>query len=167
MLYYIDGKVQQSTINITDDTTSTVITGLMEFQLYYISVAAVNSIGAGPYSEERKTFIYICECAPTASTGKRTFIVWNNIVGFFFIIPPVITSSVSTSDTIISSTNTISTDIISSSSNDTISYSTSSTGPLVVGLIIMGIIILILLVLLATALIWIRRIKYEYNRLQH
>ena len=59
VLYYIDGEVWQSTINITDDTTSTVITGLMEFQLYYISVAAVNSIGAGPYSEER--ILYTCK----------------------------------------------------------------------------------------------------------
>ena len=52
--YNIDGGIQ-STINVTA-ITSTMITGLTKFRLYTVSVAAINTNGIGPYSNEKNVY---------------------------------------------------------------------------------------------------------------
>ena len=53
--YSIDGGLQ-STINITNITNNTVINGLVKFRSYVISVAAINTIGIGPYSNKKNVY---------------------------------------------------------------------------------------------------------------
>ena len=50
-MYNIDEGVQ-FVMNVSQTTTETVITGLTEFRLYIISIAAINNNGIGPYSQE-------------------------------------------------------------------------------------------------------------------
>ena len=49
--YSIVGGIQSTTVNVTGDFTSIVIGGLTEFTIYTFSVAAVNNIGVGNYSD--------------------------------------------------------------------------------------------------------------------
>ena len=49
--YHPNKKPQSVFINVTAVTNVT-ITGLTEFRLYYIRVAAINNNGTGPYSQE-------------------------------------------------------------------------------------------------------------------
>ena len=49
--YHPNKEPQSVFINVTAVTNFT-ITGLTEFHLYYISIAAINNNGIGPYSQE-------------------------------------------------------------------------------------------------------------------
>ena len=49
--YHSNKEPQSVFLNVTAVTNVT-ITGLTEFRLYYIRVAAINSNGIGPYSQE-------------------------------------------------------------------------------------------------------------------
>ena len=49
--YSIVGGIQSTTVNLTGDVTSIVIGGLTEFTIYTFSVAAINNIGVGNYSD--------------------------------------------------------------------------------------------------------------------
>ena len=49
--YHSNKEPQSVFINVTEVTNFT-ITGLTEFHLYYISIAAINNNGIGPYSQE-------------------------------------------------------------------------------------------------------------------
>ena len=49
--YYTDQELQLIVLNVTD-TTGTTISGLEKFNIYQISVAAININGVGPYSQE-------------------------------------------------------------------------------------------------------------------
>ena len=57
--YSIVGGMQSTTVNVTGDVTSIVIGGLTEFTIYTVSVAAINNIGVGSYSDDQKSFIGI------------------------------------------------------------------------------------------------------------
>ena len=58
--YSIVGGIQSTTVNVTGDVTSIVIDGLTEFTtIYTFSVAAINNIGVGNYSD---SFIGIMQC---------------------------------------------------------------------------------------------------------
>ena len=48
-------------VNVTADTTSIELTGLIEFSQYSVSVAAINANGIGPYSDAHNVY-----------TGKET-----------------------------------------------------------------------------------------------
>ena len=50
--YNIFGEIQSTTKNVIGDFTNTVIGGLTEFTVYTVSVAAINSNGIGPSSNE-------------------------------------------------------------------------------------------------------------------
>ena len=57
ILYISEGI--QSTVNVTADTTSIELTGLTEYGLYSVSVAAINDYGIGPYSGAQN--VYTCK----------------------------------------------------------------------------------------------------------
>ena len=57
--YSIVGGIQSTTVNVTGDVTCIVIDGLTEFTIYTFSVAAINNIGVGNYSDDQKSFIGI------------------------------------------------------------------------------------------------------------
>ena len=61
--YSIVGGIQSTTVNVTGDVTSTVISGLTELTYYLISIAAVNNIGVGSYSDDQTVF-----------TGRNTLV---------------------------------------------------------------------------------------------
>ena len=50
--YYADQESQLITVLHVTDTTGTTISGLEKFNVYQISVAAININGVGPYSQE-------------------------------------------------------------------------------------------------------------------
>ena len=54
--YSIVGGMQSTTVNVTGDSTSTVIIGLTKL-MYLVSVAAINSNGIGPYSNKQEVYI--------------------------------------------------------------------------------------------------------------
>ena len=49
--YFVSEEPQPIFLNVTSDSNATV-TGLDEHLIHYISVAAINNIGIGPYSQE-------------------------------------------------------------------------------------------------------------------
>ena len=55
--YSIVGGMQSTTVNVTGDVTSTVIGGLITCTQYSIQVAAINSNGVGPYSNNHTVYI--------------------------------------------------------------------------------------------------------------
>ena len=54
--YSIVGGMQSTTVNVTGDVTNTVVDGLIELTYYLISIAAVNNIGVGSYSDYQTVF---------------------------------------------------------------------------------------------------------------
>ena len=54
--YSIVGGIQSTTVNVTGDVTSIVISRLTEFTIYTVSVAAINDNGIGPYTDGLKVF---------------------------------------------------------------------------------------------------------------
>lgn len=56
LIRYNTHENMMSNFTVTANTTSTVIAGLMKFQLYYISIAAVNGAGIGIWSEEHTVY---------------------------------------------------------------------------------------------------------------
>ena len=55
--YSIAGGMQSTTVNVTGDVTSTVISGLIGCTQYSIKVAAININGVGPYSNNHTAYI--------------------------------------------------------------------------------------------------------------
>ena len=55
--YSIVGGMQSTTVNVTGDVTITVIDGLITCTQYSIKVAAINSNGVGPYSNNHTAYI--------------------------------------------------------------------------------------------------------------
>ncbi len=54
--YSIVGGIQTTTVNVTGDVTSTVIDGLTKLTYYLVSVASINNIGVGSYSDDQTVF---------------------------------------------------------------------------------------------------------------
>ena len=52
---YVTGGIQ-STVNVSADTNSIVITELVAFRVYLVSVAAINANGIGPYSDAHNVY---------------------------------------------------------------------------------------------------------------
>ena len=50
MRYRVDGIGKIQTVNISEDITETIISGLLSATNYSIEVAAVNRVGTGVYS---------------------------------------------------------------------------------------------------------------------
>ncbi len=55
--YSIVGGMQSTTVNVTGDVTSTVISGLTKLTYYLVSVSAINGNGIGPYSNQQEVYI--------------------------------------------------------------------------------------------------------------
>ena len=56
-IQYLTNKEPQSVFLNVTTVTNVTITGLTEFRLYYIRVAAINNNGTGPYSQEFSFYI--------------------------------------------------------------------------------------------------------------
>ena len=54
--YSIVGGIQSTTVTVTGDSTSTVIDGLTRLTYYLVSIAAINNIGVGNYSNDQKVY---------------------------------------------------------------------------------------------------------------
>ena len=56
-IQYLTNKEPQSVFLNVTTVTNVTITGLTEFRLYYIRIAAINNNGIGPYSQEFSFYI--------------------------------------------------------------------------------------------------------------
>ena len=72
--YSIAEGIQSTTVNVTGDVTSTVIDGLITCTQYSIQVAAINSNGVGPYSNNHTAYI-----------GELNLVTCNDLFVTFFL----------------------------------------------------------------------------------